>query len=164
MIRGVHDHNIIYVSIKIKTCVISRLKLGPINTPLDPFRHITRQLINKHMDQLIVINTLSIVLVIKKIEHVDDVVLDIGPVVGEESEAIVLWLLNEVLELVWFGVVENELLAFFLYLLFGNGFHVLELFLAQNHKCNGLNRLVPHAYVTGVFVVLDLYKLVEILL
>jgi hypothetical protein len=119
-----------YVSIKIKTCVISRLKLRAINTPLDPFRHITGQLIDENMNQLIVINTLSVVFVIKKIEHVNDVVFDIGPVVGKKPKTVVLGLLYEVLELFWFGIVENELLAFFLYLLFGDGFHVLELFLA----------------------------------
>ena len=91
------------------------------------------------MNKLVFINTLGNLLIYVLTKSADDVVLDVGPAVRDESEALVLGFLDEVTEFVRVGVIEDELLALLLDLFSCDGFHVLELFLAQYDKCDGLD-------------------------
>jgi hypothetical protein len=162
MIRGIHEHDILKIVFEVKPCVIGSLELRPIHIPFDPVGNGAGESFHKDMNELILINALCNLLVNVQSKGADDIVFDIGPAIGQEPEPLQLRLFDQVA--MPFGVLveEDELLAFFLDLLFGDGFHVLQLLLCQNDESNRLDGLVPHPDVAWLPVVLDLYLLVEV--
>jgi hypothetical protein len=86
VIRGVHEHSILKITLEVKPCVIGSLELRPIHIPLNPIRNGTRKPFHKDMNELILINTLSDLLINVQLKSADNIVFDIGPAIGQEPE------------------------------------------------------------------------------
>ena len=115
------------------------------------------------MDILVLVDTLGNLFIDVEAESAYDVVLNVGPAIGQEAKTLVLGFLDEVAEFVRVGVVQDELLPLLLDLFTRDGFHVLELFLSKDNEGDGLDLLVPHSNVTRVTVVLYLDLVIKIL-
>ena len=110
------------------------------------------------MNKLVFVDALSHRIVSKQTENV---VFDIRPWIGYEPKSLKLWFFQEVQEVIWILGVKNELFSLFLYLLFGNGLHVLKLLLPKNVKSNWLHWLVSHSYIAGVHIILNFNLFLE---
>ncbi len=114
MIRGIHEHHILKITFEVKTCVIGSFKLRPIHIPFDPVGNSAGEPFNKDMNELILINALCNLFVNVQPECADDIVFDIWPAIGQESEPLQLRLFDQVTMPFWVLVEEDKLLAFFL--------------------------------------------------
>ncbi len=129
---------------------------------LNKVRHSTRQSVNKDMNQLIIINALSDILVNIKPKCSDNILLNILPAIRYHHEPFQLWLFCKIAIVIGIIREHDKLFSFLLYLFFCNCLHILQLFITQNDKCNRLNSLIPHKNVSGLLVIDYLYFLVEV--
>lgn len=163
MITGIHQHNILQICLQIKPSIVCSFQLRPIHISLDPIRDSTGKTVYKYVDILVLVDTLGDLFIDVEAESAYDVVLNVGPAIGQEAKTLVLGFLDEVAEFVRVGVVQDELLPLLLDLFTRDGFHVLELFLSKDNEGDGLDLLVPHSNVTRVTVVLYLDLVIKIL-
>ncbi len=86
VMRGVHEHNILKITLEVKPCVIGSLELRAIHIPLNPIGNGTREPLHKDMNELVLINAFSDLLINVQPKSADNIVFDIGPAIGQEPE------------------------------------------------------------------------------